>query len=135
MGSASARLLVELGAVIFALGVLGRIARRVGFSPIPLYLLAGLAFGKGGLLPLTTSEEFLAEGAQIGVVLLLLLLGLEYSAGELVSNLRAQAPLGALNIALNMTPGVVAGMLLGWSPVAALAMGGVTYAASSGIAL
>jgi CPA2 family monovalent cation:H+ antiporter-2 len=134
VGSASAQLLVELGAVIFALGVLGRLARRIGLSPIPLYLLAGLAFGKGGLLPLTTSEEFLAEGAQIGVILLLLLLGLEYSAGELVSNLRAQAPIGALNIALNMTPGVAAGLLLGWSPVAALAMGGVTYAASSGIA-
>jgi CPA2 family monovalent cation:H+ antiporter-2 len=134
VGSASARLLVELGGIIFALGVLGRLARRIGLSPIPLYLLAGLAFGKGGLLPLTTSEEFLSEGAQIGVILLLLLLGLEYSASELVSNLRAQAPVGALNLALNMTPGVVAGLLLGWSPVAALAMGGVTYAASSGIA-
>jgi CPA2 family monovalent cation:H+ antiporter-2 len=33
-----------------------------------------------------------------------------------------------------MTPGIVLGLLLGWSPVAALAMGGVTYAASSGIA-
>jgi CPA2 family monovalent cation:H+ antiporter-2 len=134
VGSDTARLLVELGAVIFSLGVLGRVARRIGLSPIPLYLLAGLAFGVGGLLPLTTSGEFLSEGAEIGVILLLLLLGLEYSADELVSNLRAQAPAGLLNIALNMTPGVAAGLLLGWSPVAALAMGGVTYAASSGIA-
>jgi CPA2 family monovalent cation:H+ antiporter-2 len=39
-----------------------------------------------------------------------------------------------VNIALNATPGVAAALLLGWSPVAALAMGGVTYAASSGIA-
>jgi CPA2 family monovalent cation:H+ antiporter-2 len=134
LSSDGARLLVELGAVIFSLGVLGRVARRVGLSPIPLYLLAGLAFGRGGLLPLTTSEEFLSEGAEIGVILLLLLLGLEYSAGELVSNLRAHAPDGLLNIALNITPGVAAGLLLGWHPVAALAMGGVTYAASSGIA-
>src|SRR3979411_2604354 len=117
--SAPSRLLLELGAIVFSLGVLGRLARLVGLSPIPLYLLAGLAFGKGGLLPLTTSEEFLSEGAQIGVILLLLLLGLEYSAAELVGNLRTQAPIGVLNIALNMTPGVVAGLLLGWSPVAA----------------
>jgi CPA2 family monovalent cation:H+ antiporter-2 len=129
----TAQLLVELGAIIFGLGVLGRLARLIGLSPIPLYLLAGLAFGKGGLLPLSTSEEFLAEGAEIGVILLLLLLGLEYSASELLANLRAQAPAGALNVALNMTPGVAVGLLLGWSPVAALAMGGVTYAASSGI--
>jgi monovalent cation:H+ antiporter-2, CPA2 family len=132
--SATSRLLLELGAIVFSLGVLGRLARLVGLSPIPLYLLAGLAFGKGGLLPLSTSEEFLSQGAEIGVILLLLLLGLEYSAGELLANLRAQAPAGLLNLALNMTPGIVLGLLLGWSPVAALAMGGVTYAASSGIA-
>jgi CPA2 family monovalent cation:H+ antiporter-2 len=132
--SPTSRLLLELGAIVFSLGVLGRLARLIGLSPIPLYLVAGLAFGKGGLLPLSTSEEFLSQGAEIGVILLLLLLGLEYSAGELIANLRAQAGAGLLNLALNMTPGVALGLLLGWSPVAALAMGGVTYAASSGIA-
>ncbi len=130
----SAGLLIELGAVIFGLGVLGRLARLIRLSPIPLYLLAGLAFGKGGLLPLAASEQFLSEGAEIGVILLLLLLGLEYSAGELLANLRAQVPAGLLNIGLNATPGVIAALLLGWSPVGALALGGVTYAASSGIA-
>lgn len=133
MEPSTARLLVELGAVIFGLGVLGRLARLARLSPIPLYLLAGLAFGTGGVLPLTTSTQFLSEGAEIGVVLLLLLLGLEYRASELVSNLRTQAPMGLLNLALNFSPGVVAGLLLGWSPVGALAMGGVTYATSSGI--
>jgi len=126
-------LLLELGAVIFGLGVLGLLARRVGLSPIPLYLLAGLAFGRGGLLPLTTSGEFLSQGAEIGVILLLLLLGLEYSASELLANLRAQAPVGLLNALVNGAPGVAAALLLGWGPVAALAMGGVTYATSSGI--
>lgn len=128
-----ANLLIELGAVILGLGLLGRLARRIGLSPIPVYLLAGLAFGEGGLLPLTTSAQFLHDGAQLGVILLLLLLGLEYSAGELIANLRAQAPMGVVNLALNGIPGVVVGLLLGWSPVAALAMGGVTYATSSGI--
>ncbi|MFI5268614.1 MAG: cation:proton antiporter [Chloroflexota bacterium] len=125
---------LELGAIIFGLGLLGRLAHLIGLSPIPLYLLAGLAFGKGGLLPITTSEQFLSTGAEIGVVLLLLLLGLEYSAGELLANLRAQAPAGLVNILLNATPGAVAAVLLGWPPVAVLAMAGVTYAASSGIA-
>ena len=83
-------LLIELGAVILALGILGRIAGRLGFSPIPLYLLAGLAFGHGGLLPLAASEEFVATGAEIGVILLLLLLGLEYTASDLVSTLKTQ---------------------------------------------
>ncbi|NEE46055.1 cation:proton antiporter, partial [Streptomyces sp. SID8455] len=42
-------LLVELGAVILGLGLIGRVAGRIGLSPIPLYLLAGPAFGHGGL--------------------------------------------------------------------------------------
>ncbi|MBO0702619.1 MAG: cation:proton antiporter, partial [Candidatus Dormibacteraeota bacterium] len=126
-------LFLELGAIIFGLGLLGRLAGLIGMSPIPLYLLAGLAFGHGGALPLSTSHQFLEVGSEIGVVLLLLLLGLEYSAGELVANLRAQAPAGALNIVLNAAPGVAVALLLRWPLPAVLAMGGVTYCASSGI--
>jgi len=130
----SGGIFVELGAIIFGLGILGRLARLIGLSPIPLYLLAGLAFGRGGIVPLTTSEDFLATGAEIGVILLLLLLGLEYSAAELLENLRAQAPAGVLNIVLNAAPGAIFGIVTGWPPAAVAAMAGVTYAASSGIA-
>ncbi|MQA83613.1 MAG: cation:proton antiporter [Streptosporangiales bacterium] len=128
-----ATLLIELGGIILVLGILGRLARRIGLSPIPLYLLAGLAFGEGGLLPLATSEEFISVGAEIGVVLLLLLLGLEYSASELVGNLRAQAPAGVVDLVLNAAPGAAAALLLGWGPVAALALAGVTWVSSSGV--
>ena len=54
-------------------------------SPIPLYLIGGLAFGTGGLLPLDGIEDFTSLAGEVGVVLLLLLLGLEYSAAELVT--------------------------------------------------
>lgn len=124
---------VELGAVLFGLGMLGRLAGRLGLSPIPLYLLAGLAFGSGGLLPLGAPEGFLTTGSQVGVILLLLLLGLEYSAEELVGNLRQQAPAGLLDLLLNGTPGLVFALLMGWPPVAALAMFGITAISSSGI--
>jgi CPA2 family monovalent cation:H+ antiporter-2 len=126
-------LLIELGAVILALGLLGRLAGRIGFSPIPLYLLAGLAFGHGGLLPMNASEEFIATGAEIGVILLLLLLGLEYSASELVTNLKTQYPSGLVDFVLNALPGAVAALLLGWGAVAAVALAGVTWISSSGV--
>jgi CPA2 family monovalent cation:H+ antiporter-2 len=125
--------LLELGGMILGLGVLGRLAGRIGLSPIPLYLLAGLAFGEGGLLPLITTQEFISTGAEIGVLLLLLLLGLEYSAGELVTSMRSAAPAGAVDLVLNLTPGVLAGFLLHWSPLASIALGGVTYISSSGV--
>lgn len=126
-------LLIELGAVILALGLLSALAVRVGISAIPLYLAAGLAFGEGGLLPLATSEEFIRAGAEIGVILLLFTLGLEYTGPELVSTLRTSAPLGLVDLVLNAAPGVIAALLLGWGPVAAVVLGGVTYMTSSGI--
>ncbi|WP_021596288.1 cation:proton antiporter [Actinomadura welshii] len=125
--------LIELGAIILALGLLGAVSVRFSISPIPLYLIAGLAFGSGGILPLTTSEDFVATGAEVGVILLLFTLGLEYTADELVGTLRTSAPVGLADIALNATPGVAAALLLGWGPVAAVAMGGITYVTSSGI--
>ncbi|MEV5841382.1 cation:proton antiporter [Streptomyces sp. NPDC051985] len=125
--------LIEFGAIILGLGLLGRLAGRFQFSPIPLYLLAGLAFGKGGLYPLGTSEEFVAIGAEIGVVLLLLMLGLEYTASDLVSNLKTQYPAGLVDAALNAVPGAVMALLLGWGPVAAVVLAGVTWISSSGV--
>jgi CPA2 family monovalent cation:H+ antiporter-2 len=129
----SAVFLIEFGAIILGLGLLGRFAARFKFSPIPLYLLAGLAFGEGGLLPLGSSEEFVAIGAEIGVILLLLMLGLEYTASDLVSNLRTQYRAGLLDAVLNALPGAVLALLLGWGPVAAVVLAGVTWVSSSGV--
>lgn len=126
-------LLLELGAIIVGLALLARLAGRFGFSPIPLYLLAGLAFGRGGLAPVVTAQEFIEIGAEIGVILLMLLLGLEYTGQELTRGLRSGAAAGALDVVLNAAPGFAAGILLGWGPVSALLLAGVTYISSSGI--
>jgi len=129
----NARLLLELGAVLFGLGIAGRLAGQLGLSPIPLYLLGGLAFGRGGLAPLEAPESFFVSGSQIGVVLLLLVLGLEYSAEELFTTVRQQAPIGVLDLIVNGLPGAAAALALGWGPTAALALFGVTAISSSGI--
>ncbi|GAA0421359.1 potassium transporter [Acrocarpospora corrugata] len=85
------------------------------------------------MLPLATSEDFIAVGAELGVILLLLTLGLEYNADELVTSLKSNARGGLVDLILNAAPGAIAALLLGWGPVAAVAMAGVTYATSSGI--
>jgi len=127
------RILIELGLIVVSLAILARIASRWGFSAIPLYLLAGLAFGKGGLAPLNLSAGFTHIGAEIGVLLLLFMLGLEYTGPELVANLRSALPAAIVDFALNFTPGLLAGLLLKWKPLAAVLLGGVTYVSSSGV--
>lgn len=125
--------LIQLGAVFFGLGMLGRLAGRAGMSPIPLYLLGGLAFGTGGLVPMSETTEFSELASEIGVILLLLLLGLEYTAPELVQGLRRSWLAGVLDIVLNAVPGAIVALVLGWGVTGALVMGGVTYISSSGI--
>jgi monovalent cation:H+ antiporter-2, CPA2 family len=128
-----ARVLIELGLVLSALAVLARAASRVGISPIPLYLLGGLAVGQGGVVDLDLSEEFIEVGGDIGVVLLLLALGLEYSPEDIRGGLRAGWGSGVVDALANFTPGLVCGFLLGWDARAAIALGGVTYISSSGV--
>jgi len=126
-------LLIEVGALLLILSILGRIAVRFGVSPIPLYLLAGLAFGEGGFVPLDASESFFEIGSQIGVILLLAMLGLEYSPTELMKSLKQSRVAGLLDGALNALPGAAFALILGWGPVAALALAGVTWVSSSGV--
>ncbi len=129
----STQLLIEVGALLLLLGLLSRIANRIGITAIPLYLLVGLSFGNGGLIPIDAGEEFLALGSEIGVILLLVMLGLEYTATELMQSLRTSRIAGALDGLLNALPGALFALILGWGPLAAFALAGITWVSSSGI--
>jgi CPA2 family monovalent cation:H+ antiporter-2 len=128
-----ASVFIELGAATVGLAILARLASRWGFSAIPLYLLAGLAFGNGGLVPLNFSEGFVHVGAEIGVVLLLFMLGLEYTGEELGASLRRGLPAGLVDFLLNFPPGLVMGLALGWELLPSVLLGGVTWISSSGV--
>ena len=126
-------LFIELGLVVIGLALLARLGSRWGLSAIPLYLLAGLAFGEGGIAPLKLSENFVAIGAEIGVLLLLFMLGLEYTGDELKQSLRIGVTAGILDFVLNFIPGLAAGLLLKWRLLPAILLGGITYISSSGV--
>ena len=125
--------LIEIGALLLGIALLGRLAGRLGISPIPFILVGGLALGEGGLIPVDHAEGFIEVGAEIGVILLLLMLGLEYSPRELVGNLRSSSGAGALDMALNAIPGAALALILGWGPVAAMTLAGITWVSSSGV--
>jgi len=127
------RFLVEVGVLLLLLGAAGAVAWRIGLSAVPLFLLAGLAVGNGSLFPAPAAADFLSFASGIGVVLLMLTLGLEFSSAEFAQSVRRHAPSGLVDLALNATPGVVAGLLLDLPPAGVLAMAGITWVSSSGI--
>jgi CPA2 family monovalent cation:H+ antiporter-2 len=124
---------IEIGAVALVLSVLARLAGRLGITAIPLYLVAWLAVGEGGIAPLDVSADFIQLAGEIGVLLLLLMLGLEYSPDELRHGLRTGGVPGAVDAVANFTPGLLVGLVLGWEPAAAALLGGVCWVSSSGV--
>lgn len=132
-GQHVALLFIELGCISIGLAVLARVGGRWGISSISLFLLGGLAFGNGGLVPLNLSKSFIQFGAEVGVLLLLFMLGLEYTGEELNHNLMSGFWGIVIDFLLNFPPGLIAGWLLGWSPLASVLLGGITFVSSSGI--
>jgi CPA2 family monovalent cation:H+ antiporter-2 len=128
-----AEVLLELGLLLLVLTAMSGIAWRIGFSAAPLFLIAGLAGGDGGFIPFEASIDFLEVAAGLGVVLLLLTLGLEFSAAEFSDSMKKHAPTGLVDFCLNAPPGFIAGLILGMDWRASLALGGITWISSSGI--
>ena len=126
--------LAEIGALLLGLGIIAFVSAKIRFSVVPIYLLVGLVVGQGGLGLITLSQDFLNIGAQIGAILLLLLLGLEHSAPDLAKAFKDRKSAGFFDVAVNFIPGAALALLFGWGPIAALALGGISYVSSSGIA-
>lgn len=124
----------ELGSVLVGLGIAAYIATKIRISVVPIFLIAGLFFGTGGIFELELSDSFLDLGAQWGAILLLLLLGLEYSAEELFDSVKKRKSPGIVDLLINFVPGAVFGFIFGWGLIGALTLGGITYVSSSGIA-
>jgi CPA2 family monovalent cation:H+ antiporter-2 len=91
--TSSSLVLGEIGSVLLMLGVATYFAVKTKFSTVPIFLLGGLFFGNGGILPLSLSDDFLVTGAQIGGILLMLLLGLEYTTSEILDSIKVKKSL------------------------------------------
>jgi CPA2 family monovalent cation:H+ antiporter-2 len=129
--------LLELGEVFVVVAVAGAVALRLGLSVIPLYVVGGVLAGPyvaGRLgLPYVADGEVVALFAEIGIVLLLFFLGLEFSLDRLMASRARITRAGVLDIVVNLPVGVAIGLLLGWSVVESLLLGGIVYISSSAI--
>ncbi|MFC6873824.1 cation:proton antiporter [Halobellus marinus] len=129
--------LLELGQVFAVLAIAGAVALRIGLSVIPLYVVAGMlagphVAGRVGL-PAVPTGELLTVLAEVGIVLLLFFLGLEFSLDRLLSARSQISRAGVIDAAINLPLGIALGLAFGWSLVEALLLGGIVYISSSAI--
>ena len=126
-------LIVTLAGSLGAALVFGYLTQRIGLSPIVGYLIAGVALGP--FTPGFTASQMLAEQlAQVGVILLLFGVGLQFKIEELLAVRRVALP-GALTASLAVAAlGATAAHASGWTWTSAIVFG-LTLSVASTVVL
>ncbi|MGB9965373.1 cation:proton antiporter [Halobacterium hubeiense] len=129
--------LLDVGLALVALAAAGLLARRVGQSVIPAYLLVGMLLGPHapalwGFRPTVVADpETVSLFADLGVVLLLFFVGLELSLDALVEKGDRVLAGGAIDVGVSLPLGFAVGVLLGFDWVASLVLAGVLFNSST----
>jgi glutathione-regulated potassium-efflux system ancillary protein KefC len=105
------------------------LAQRLGLGSVLGYLIGGCIIGPWGLA-LVRRVDMISQVAEIGVVLMLFLIGLELQPAKLLAMRRMVLGGGALQVAACGLPLAAGAWLLGM-PVAAALVAGLTLALSS----
>ena len=113
-------LLVADLAIVTAVGaVTGILARRLGQPAILGYLFAGLLVGPYIPVPLFADPERMAQLAEVGVVLVMFAVGLEFRVARLVEILPRSGLAAVVQIGVLGWAGFTLGSLQGWPVPAA----------------
>ncbi|UPV76504.1 cation:proton antiporter (plasmid) [Halorussus limi] len=135
-----AEVLVELGVAFTALAVAGALAARLNQSVIPAYILAGVVVGPNPPrtlgpvdLTLVSRSQMLDVGAELGVVLLLFFLGLEFSPDRLLARPTRLLGVGATDFLVNFGVGAALAALFGFPLLTALFFASIVYISSSAV--
>ena len=123
-------LILTLTGGLTAALVLGYVTHRLGLSPIVGYLLAGTLVGP--YTPGFVADAALAEQlAEIGVILLMFGVGLQFHIGELLAVRRIAVPGALAQSAVATVLGTVLAVALGWSWSAGVVFGMALAVAST----
>src|SRR2546423_2714980 len=133
------RYVIETTSIMFDVGVIASVgfigaalASRVRIPIIIGYIIAGILIGPNihlrvfgtsydGIL---ADSTFLQSISQLGLVLLLFFVGLEFSITKLMKTKEAAAILAVTNLAVNFFAGFVIGAWLGWPVIDTIFMAG-----------
>ena len=126
-------LLITLAGSLTMALVMGYITHRIGLSPIAGYLLAGVALGP--FTPGYVANSAIAEQlAEVGVILLMFGVGLQFKIEELLAVRRIAVPGALICAGVAVALGTVAARLAGWGVQPAIVFG-LTLSVASTVVL
>lgn len=126
--------LQDLALVLCVAAVTTILFQRLKQSVILGYLLAGLILGPHVPLPLLAQEETVKTLAELGVILVMYSIGLEFSFGRFLQVLPTAGLTNAIELSLMTWLGYTAGRLMGWTPLESFFTGCIVSLASTMIA-
>lgn len=115
-------LLTDLAIVLLVAAPTGLLARRLGQPSVLGYLLAGLVVGPYIPIPLFADPHRMEELAEVGVVLVMLAVGLEFRVRHLLQILPTSGLTALVQISAMGWAGYTAGAVLGWSTAACITL-------------
>ncbi len=124
---------LALIAIFVAAKLFGELAERLGQPAVLGELIGGVFVGVSGLGLVRPNAETIHLLAQLGIVLLLFLIGLETDLSRLLATGPAAITVAVIGVAVTFAGGFAVGRLLGLSDVVAVFLGGALTATSVGI--
>lgn len=123
---------LQLGLIALALYLAAWGTNKLGISSIVGFMGIGVLLGPGGILPVFSGSDVIHLLAELGLLLLLFFMGLEFSIPRFLEGGRATLWAGVIDLA-NLVVGVALGGLLGFGWWGAAFLGAALYISSSGV--
>lgn len=117
------RLILDLATVLGVAAAVTLLFRRLKQPAVLGYMLAGLIVGPHVPIPLVADLEVVQTLAELGVVLLMFSVGLEFDYRQILEKGPAAMVLGAIQLGGTAWLGFLAGRALGWGFLACAFMG------------
>ncbi|MCS6936506.1 MAG: cation:proton antiporter [Candidatus Bipolaricaulota bacterium] len=121
-------MLLQLGLILLVLYLGALVAHRLRQSSVPVFILAGL-----GVQLFVAHSDVIAFMAQLGAMLLLFTIGLDFSPERVRRSSRTIFVATGLDLLINLPLGILVGLVIGLDLWSALVLGGVLYNNSTSI--
>jgi CPA2 family monovalent cation:H+ antiporter-2 len=123
--------LKDLALVLCVAAVTSVVFQRLRLPAVPGYIVAGIVVGPHVPVPLVADVATVRTLAELGVVLLMFSIGLEFSLRRLMRIGPRVALVVLLEVGLLLASGSLVGRLFGWSPEASVLAGAVVAISST----